>query len=247
MFLITCEHGGNRVPRGLAGSFASAGRVLATHRAYDLGALELARALAEGLHAPLVFSEVTRLVIDMNRSVGHPGLFSEYTRGLAPEKKREILRHYYEPYGDRVQEAAAERIAQRGCVRHVSVHSFAPVLRGQARRADVAWLYDPSRPGEKALCAGWLRSLRALRPDLRLRRNYPYRGTSDGLTTALRRVFPAEEYVGVELEVNQRWPRGGGLRWREMQGHLVASLLASSAEGAGGSQATCRSFTAGRS
>jgi hypothetical protein len=34
--------------------------------------------------------------------------------------------------------------------------------------------------------------------------NYPYQGTSDGFTTHLRKKFPDSQYVGIELEVNQK-------------------------------------------
>jgi hypothetical protein len=37
-----------------------------------------------------------------------------------------------------------------------------------------------------------------------VRRNAPYRGDSDGLTSALRRERSAERYLGIELELNQR-------------------------------------------
>jgi hypothetical protein len=37
-----------------------------------------------------------------------------------------------------------------------------------------------------------------------MRRNYPYRGTSDGLTTHCRRLLPDRAYVGLEIELNQR-------------------------------------------
>jgi hypothetical protein len=54
------------------------------------------------------------------------------------------------------------------------------------------------------LCARWVATLRRRAPQLRVRRNYPYLGRADGLTTYLRRRFPAGAYIGVELEVNQR-------------------------------------------
>jgi hypothetical protein len=54
------------------------------------------------------------------------------------------------------------------------------------------------------LCERWSRELRISRPELRVRLNYPYRGTSDGLTTALRREHAAASYIGIEIEMNQR-------------------------------------------
>lgn len=69
---------------------------------------------------------------------------------------------------------------------------------------DVGLLYDPGRTGERDLCLAWKREIEAARPDLRVRRNAPYRGVSDGHVTALRKRFP-QGYLGLELEVNQRF------------------------------------------
>jgi hypothetical protein len=63
-----------------------------------------------------------------------------------------------------------------------------------------------------------------VRPEWRVRRNYPYRGDADGLTTHLRERLPAREYVGVELEVNQALVRQGGAAWRHTRAVLVATL-----------------------
>jgi len=45
-FLITCEHGGNRIPARYRPLFACHGALLASHRGYDPGALALARDFA---------------------------------------------------------------------------------------------------------------------------------------------------------------------------------------------------------
>jgi hypothetical protein len=59
---------------------------------------------------------------------------------------------------------------------------------------------------------------------LRVRRNYPYAGKGDGLTRHLRRRFPPREYVGIELEVNQRIVIDAGARWIALRRMLVESL-----------------------
>ena len=86
---------------------------------------------------------------------------------------------------------------------HISVHSFTPRLRGVTRRADIGLLYDPGRRLETTLSLAWKRAFRRHAPRLRVRCNYPYRGTSDGLTRALRRRFGPRHYAGVEFELNQ--------------------------------------------
>ena len=58
----------------------------------------------------------------------------------------------------------------------------------------------------------------------RVRLNQPYCGASDGLTTALRRRFPPERYLGLELELNQRHVRGPAARWRALQKEVVEAL-----------------------
>src|SRR5688572_18373600 len=64
--LVSCEHGGNRVPAAYAPLFADAADVLATHRGYDLGALEVARAFGRRLGVTPVTATTTRLVVDLN-------------------------------------------------------------------------------------------------------------------------------------------------------------------------------------
>ncbi len=202
--LISCEHGGNRVPKAYAPLFRNRKRLLASHRAYDAGSLQLARHLSGELQAPLYRSTVTRLLVDLNRSPGHPRLFSEATRNLGEDERKNILKRFYFPYREAVAAAVSAHVARASCVLHLSVHSFTPTYRGKSRRTDIGLLYDPTRRRERTSCDRLRATLRILRPDLRIHRNAPYRGVADGLTTALRRHYPADRYMGIELEVNQR-------------------------------------------
>lgn len=107
---------------------------------------------------------------------------------------------------------------------HLSVHSFTPTLDGQTRNADAGLLYDPGRPRERECCTAWQRAMRTADPRLRVRRNYPYRGVSDGLTTHLRRVFPPEDYLGIELELNQAIVARDGEARRALMRTLTETL-----------------------
>jgi predicted N-formylglutamate amidohydrolase len=106
-----------------------------------------------------------------------------------------------------VRDAATEIIATGDRVLHISVHTFTPVLHGVTRNADIGLLYDPSRKSEKQFAELWGAKLSALG---RVRNNYPYKGTNDGHTTALRRIFKQEVYLGIELEVNQTMTKRRG-------------------------------------
>lgn len=206
-FIVSCEHARNRVPPGLRRLFKGKARLLAGHEAYDRGALDYAGLLARRLAAPLFAGEITRLVVDLNRSPRHPALFSSFTRTLPETQRREILRSHYFPYRMSIEEEVARHAGRGVWVCHFSCHSFTPVLNGVSRCADIALLYDPARPRERELCRMLCASLAGL--GLRVRRNFPYRGVADGLTTALRRLNLDAAYGGIEIEINQSMIRTG--------------------------------------
>lgn len=224
-FLVTCEHGGKRIPAPYLDCFAGQGAALHSHRGFDPGALAMARDMARRLGAPLYFSTISRLLVDLNRSPGHPRLHAESIRRLPAASRRRILERHYLPFRGKVEAAIRAALASGKRVIHVSSHSFTPVLGGVVRTAEVGLLYDPARDGEAALCRDWLACLKALAPELRVRRNYPYRGKSDGFTAHLRRCFPGEDYIGIELEINQRIALAGGGPWRRLRRVLVDCLL----------------------
>ncbi|WP_020693819.1 N-formylglutamate amidohydrolase [Noviherbaspirillum massiliense] len=224
-FLITCEHGGNRVPLPYLDLFRGQDAVLWSHRGFDAGALQMARELAAALGAPLLASTVTRLLIDLNRSQGHPRLYSEMTRNAPPALRGQILEDHYLPYREEAAAAIERAIATGARVIHISSHSFTPELDGTPRNADVGLLYDPARPGEVELSRRWREAIRHASPALKVRMNYPYAGTADGMTTALRRRFPAGRYVGLELEINQKHALAPAAEWRRLRQAVIGGLL----------------------
>jgi predicted N-formylglutamate amidohydrolase len=228
-FLITCEHGGNRIPAPYRSLFREYHGLLDTHRGYDRGALVMARELAGALGAPLVMSTISRLLIDLNRSLGHPQLFSAATRAAPATVREQIVARYYRPYRVRAERLVRQSVARRRRVIHISSHSFTGDLDGHVRRADVGLLYNPARSGEAELCARWKAALAALAPELRIRRNYPYAGKGDGLTSYLRLRFPRRDYIGIELELNQDIVLCAVRRWAALRRTLIDSLRAASA------------------
>ncbi|HSM28131.1 MAG TPA: N-formylglutamate amidohydrolase [Thioalkalivibrio sp.] len=224
--VITCEHGGNRIPEPYRDLFRSYRASLHSHRGFDAGSLPMARALAKAFDAPLIVATVSRLLVDLNRSVGHPRLHSDVIRRLPAPVRARIVEDYYQPYRQQAEHLMMQAIARYGRVVHLSCHSFTPELEGKTRTADIGLLYDPARPGEVALAARWKAAIEARAPELAVRRNYPYAGRNDGLTTALRKRLSPELYVGVELELNQTHVRRGGRHWTALREMVIASLHA---------------------
>ncbi len=222
--ILSCEHGGHRIPAPWRSLFLGQESLLASHEGWDQGALELARLLSRSLGASLLAATTSRLLVDLNRSPHHPRLFSPFTRDLPPSQKKRILEKYYHPHRRRVRETLLWALEEGGRRKspegahetewrqdsssppllHLAIHSFTPVIRETERKGDVGLLYDPGRENERLFARLWQRELKKECPPCRIRRNYPYRGVADGLPTWLRREFPAEIYAGLEVEINQR-------------------------------------------
>jgi predicted N-formylglutamate amidohydrolase len=224
--VITCEHGGNRIPEPYHDLFFFHKALLETHCGFDPGALTMAKELATKFAVPLVASTVSRLLVDLNRSIGHPSLHCEAIRNEPIEVRQQIIKHYYQPYRLQAERMVRQAIADRGNVLHLSSHSFTPVLNGEIRNADIGLLYDPDRMGEAELCKRWKAALKVCAPNLRIRRNYPYLGKGDGLTTWFRQRLTATEYVGIELEINQKHIIQAGRHWTELRKAIFDSLCA---------------------
>ena len=202
--IVTCEHAGNKVPPGYSFLFSGMDEVLKTHRGWDPGALELARFLNVKHNWPLLYTDVTRLLVEANRSEDAKDLFSEFSSTLNEATKKHLLEQFYFPYRNRVTAMLKEKVAQEKVI-HLSIHSFTPELDGTTRTADIGILYDPARMLEKQYADALEKEILAANNTLTVKHNYPYLGTADGFTTALRKIFPETRYAGIELEVNQKF------------------------------------------
>lgn len=202
--VFTCEHGGNRIPKKYASRFADQKELLQTHRGWDPGTLAAANYFEKQVPARLFASEISRLLIDLNRSESNPSLFSRLVAPPSEAERKELVETYYRPWRREVVRWISSQVQRKRFVWHISFHSFTPVLNNQVRTAEIGLLYDPGRAPERVFCDLWRKRIREQFPEFRVRLNYPYRGISDGHTTALRKQFSADHYAGIELEVNQR-------------------------------------------
>lgn len=219
--LLTCEHGGNRIPREYAELFRDAEAALGSHRGWDKGALELARLLGRTLDRRLIATTWSRLLVDANRSPSNWRIWSSYTAHLPKHQRARILERWWQPHRKGVERAVVSAMAS-GKVVHVAVHSFVPEMEGEVRNADVAVLYDSRRKAEARFCNRWIAQLQQADPTLGIRRNYPFLGKADGLTTWLRKRHPESRYLGIELEINQAHVGAPG--WRRLQTNVADGL-----------------------
>ncbi len=203
--ILSCEHAGKNIPTAYQNLFAQAHEVLSTHRGWDIGALPMAQTLAERLQVPLYFEETSRLLIEMNRSEDNPALFSEFTHSLDEDIRQQLIQEIYLPYRNRVVTALKEAMAAHTQVLHFSVHTFTPVFDEEMRTTDIGLLFDPERTGEVRLCRYLHQYLSNHLPGMQVDDNKPYQGTDDGFSTFLRTHFPENQYLGIEIEINQKY------------------------------------------
>ncbi|MBQ3840843.1 MAG: N-formylglutamate amidohydrolase [Fibrobacter sp.] len=222
ILILTCEHASNKLPAAFKKAVPA--EVLKTHRAYDIGAVQVFRKLVK-FAKPEFSSEgkFSRLFVDLNRTITNKSAFSDYLRNN--ENAKESATKYWNEYRAAIEKFVASSLPALSNVEvsspkrtslknqaaksaptivHLGIHSFTPVLNGKVRNTDIGILYDPTRPQERAYANVIKAEIKRLYPAMKVRFNYPYKGSSDGLTTTLRKKF-GPRYVGIEIEINQRF------------------------------------------
>lgn len=218
--MLTCEHGGNEIPQEHSHLFHNHS-VLQSHRGYDLGSLDAFNHL-KPLASASKFSKTSRLLIELNRSLHHKNLFSEFTKTLSKKDKELLISDYYLVYRNEVESAIKKFIEVKQTVLHISVHSFTPKLNGKERHCDIGLLYDSRNLEEKEFCKQLKNKLSKLDSTLNIRFNYPYLGKADGFTTYLRKQFP-NNYLGIELEINQKFAKNNKMN-ANIKSNLFSAL-----------------------
>lgn len=185
--VLICEHAANRIPDTLDGLGIDA-ETRASHVAWDPGAAEVARAMAERLDAPLFLQRFSRLVYDCNRPVfadsAVPAVSERYAipgnDGLDRAARAERQAAIYLPFRDTVAGFVRRRIDAGRPPTIVTVHTFTPVFQGRRRTTELGVLHDAD-----ARLADAVLALLSAESGLEVRRNDPY-GPDDGVTHTLK-------------------------------------------------------------
>ena len=147
--LIACDHAENTIPKSLNGLGLSAEH-LRRHIAYDIGAKQVSLLLSKRFDAPLLLSEYSRLVIDLNRHLDDPTLIVEESDGisvpgnmnLTDEMVKQRKETFFHSYHEQYQKMVGTLVSR--CSRPVilSVHSFTPAMNGVHRPWEMGVLWD---------------------------------------------------------------------------------------------------------
>lgn len=225
-FLLICEHAGRRIPRRL-GTLGLPEAELTRHIAWDIGARDVAVALADLLDAPLFMQRYSRLVCDCNRrpDVGsYAPELSEATSvpgnlGLTKDDLDSRTAAIFRPFHDAVAAELDQRAAEGRRTALVTIHTFTPVFLGVARPWQIGVLFNRDRHFAPAI-ADWLKA----NTDLTVGVNEPY-SVSDDTDYAIpvhgeRRGLPC-----VEFEIRNDLIDGAASarRWAHLMAEAVTS------------------------
>ena len=202
-FVLACEHASRRIPAAL-GRLGLDDAALASHIAWDPGALALARRLGADLDAPVVAARFSRLVCDVNRppdaADAMPAASEVYdvpgNRDLSAAARTARADALYAPFHRALAGVIDARATGGRLPALVTVHSFTPVWFGRPRVIELGVLHDD----DPRLADGLLACLAGAADGLAVDRNAPY-GPADGVTHTLKRHALPRRLPNVMLEV----------------------------------------------
>jgi predicted N-formylglutamate amidohydrolase len=229
-FVIICDHASRRLPRAV-GSLGLSPDALATHIAWDIGALGVARALASTLDAFLAYQRYSRLVIDCNRPLSAPDSIvtrSERTdvpgnANLPAADAAARAAEIFHPYHTAIRRELDARRARNQPAILVSIHSFTPVFADAARPWHCGVLFNR----DTRLAAPLLRLLRD-EPGLVVGCNEPY-AAAEPTDFSLTHHGEACGIPCVEIEIRQDLIPDQDAAAQSVWAHRLARLLPSAA------------------
>lgn len=202
-FLIICDHAGRSIPKSL-GDLGLPPEAFERHIAWDIGALELARALGRALEGPVIAQRYSRLVIDCNRDPERADSIVEVSDGqlipgnrqLSPEAAATRRRAVFDPYHAAIASALDARANSDPPPILLSVHSFTPSMHGQDRPWHLGVLHEGGSAYSRAVLARLMAE-----PDWVVGDNQPYAMDQIDYTIPHHAIGRGLDYL--ELEVRQ--------------------------------------------
>ena len=214
--LIVGDHASNRVPPEIDLGIDRA--LLSTHIGWDLSVSSLAQAIG----APLFLGNVSRLVIDLNRDPGDPGIVPQLSDGHEIPGNRgdtsDRVALYWQPYHDEL----AARIERTQPVLLVSLHSFTPTLQSkpdEARPWEIGILYNSDDRAARVAIAA-LEAAGVVTGD-----QLPYSGKELNATMNRHGEGTATPYLGIEVRQDLIVDDDGVAKWATILRPVIQTCL----------------------
>ncbi len=226
--LLVCDHASREFPAALA-RLGLSKAATQRHIAWDIGAVELTRALARTFDAPAVLAGYSRLLIDCNRSLSDPSSIVAASDGeLIPGNRRltsldrELrARSFFEPYHEAITQRLEELRRRRLIPALLSIHSFTPTLGKEPRPWHVGVLWDR----DARIAVPLLERLRAVE-GLVVGDNLPYSGRHPADYTVARHAESVRlPHVCLEVRQDEIQRAAGVARWARIIADALGPII----------------------
>ena len=229
-FVLVCDHASNRFPDQY-GDHGLTPHQRLMHIAWDPGALAVAMRLVELLDAPLVYSTVSRLIIDCNRredAVDLIPIISERTEiaanaGISQAERDLRIASYHAPFHAAIDALLeARKQAGRETIL-VTVHSFTPTYKDVQRPWPIGLIHGQREGMTRAL----FDALKAADPELNVGWNEPY-SARQGVTYTLEHHGDERglDCTMIEIRHDEILEPAGVAAWSERLSHTLTAAAA---------------------
>jgi predicted N-formylglutamate amidohydrolase len=228
--LLVGDHASKTIPE-LLGNLGLDNAALGQHIAYDIGTKKLIHHLSQHLDAPALLAGYSRLVIDLNRSLGDDSCMPEVSDNttipgnlnMSNEDRNQRIHSFYTPYRSAV-DSMLHRFKQEHIVpAFISIHSFTPEMAGYSRpwHAGVLWDKDPRIP------VPLMKNLRAHPEGFNIGDNEPYSGRHLADYTIDHHAEAAGlPHVSIEIRQDLINSEAGAERWATILSDALYDILA---------------------
>ena len=228
-FVLVCDHASSHIPHDYK-QFSFDRTALKTHIAWDPGALGVARHLMRLLDAPLIWPDVSRLVIDCNRppdsgtlivieSEGRP---VPANHGLSNEERTRRLSQVHGAYHKAIEVCLDQRAGED--ITLIAIHSFTPIYLGKARPWQIGIVFADDRRLADRLLNG-LQS----NSNLTVGVNEPYAPADEVYYTVARHARPRGLPAAmIEIRNDEIGDETGERCWAERLASILAEKPATS-------------------
>jgi len=228
-FVILCDHSSNNIPKKYDNlGISEAERQM--HVAWDPGTLDVAKTLAQMFDAPLIYSTISRLVIDKNRSRDRNDLIpstSEYIKisgneNISQTERQQRINDYHIPYHNAITNLLDER-EELGINNVImSIHSFTPTYMGIKRPWEIGLI-----PGiDERFTRAVFEALNENKEPMNVGWNEPY-AADHGVHYTMDIHSDKRGLHGtmVEIRNNEIADEGGIDRWVKILGSAMKSAI----------------------
>lgn len=147
--VLLCEHASNHIPKTLD-RLGLDDKALAEHIAYDIGAGDVTRKIAEMMGISAVLATASRLALDCNRIPADDTRFPAHVDGwdipgnvaLTAQDKHDRHQLFYEPFHSAVARMIDQHLAAGFRPIVVSIHSFSPTYAGETRPWQMGFMWN---------------------------------------------------------------------------------------------------------